>query len=1605
MYNRQHVQQTFPPPAREPKAYDPTAYAEYMQLPPLADNQPLTSATYIPDGGTWGLGVANPPVEPYRVQGHRPYGYDNFVDYNNWAGNATHQPPPPTSHPQLQQIQALQQQAQTVYPPPTPTSTSRQKTVMLPPAKEREEYQSSPAQDQPKSQFMQPVSNPANQSAGVRDHSADIPASPQELLWPLERVQAWLQTHSFSKEWQAAFRHLNVHGALFLDIGRSGGQRNIGFMPQTVLPQVARECTSTGMVWDQSKEREEGRRLRRLVRDVINSGSANTPSSSTAMSLRQGNRRESSHFLTSAGTESTVENSPDLQRPHGNSFGSTPVTADATTDDSPARAAPMAPPRPVSMNQPRAHTFDTSVSEAMRNNINELRTTLSRDALGGPSDTSKRHSPSASGEVSAPPSRGYANSPQHSPHLSTAKPVLSSANRYYNPSSHSRAASSETSIARQTGNSSPAPGRQSEPQKPDLDSPFPKPPPDEKRRNATDSSRPTVDNRGSVEAGLASARDYKRGFLDKFRKKRDDHPSPEEERSPASPYPALQSDTALPTKYLSAEPKASGDLVARSAVDRKFIFVTPDGWNYRLVDLTDVESADQMRTVICFNLGMDVADKSSISIHFTTPGQQEHEEVLDDNALLDARKNTGDAMGSLKLFVRASGGANGILESAGLGLQLAQSPPPYRASPYDPNNTQLNSASDEKDLSNLPEDERRAALRARAEEHRKETERKRNAFLEARKSKLTDSKGIHDFDGSRTASPRPTSPDSAEQERKADVLVPMRKPPPVPEPTTTLRKADSLKKSGIAASAIRLSWPHRKDEPWKRSSSGSIAEEENSKPHAGGIAGALIGAGMAARAFGTSASPPVSGSNAPKSRPSQIEQPKAQRPTRALAEVNVDQLSTGAAARSVSPRSPFTASKGGQMFKIPSYNMEGSELDRNEDEDTLRASQQPLLKLDIPLNPSVKNVKRIESFDSMASPGTSPATTQPTRQRLNRHSTKRGPSFELPEKQVDFQPSPAMVSEDSDDSDEGLFAVPLRKQQQQPPKSGISKTPASAQTPRARVPVDEPAERSPNRPELRLKTSRPNVQFASPQAEMATREAAVMGPTSASSKQSAESPEDPNLRRGSQTFSSEMWANRPPAEGIVEHLDEFFPHVDLDQTVIEEKGEHAETSPASTQPSTLSTKASSQDLAGSTRSITPLSSADGAELSGRDDTGSSGAPMGVAQRSMRKFGGLGRTKSIRDVVKHNYNMQSGVQHLPSTSSYASSRGSGQTIPAPLHRVSMLKNEGGMVRRKSTKMFGAKIEQVKPQRGSRLITNLETIPQDTIPKENIHHAHARTPERQPTFKWMQGQMIGKGTFGKVYLGMNTTTGELLAVKQVEVKSDAPNTDPSKIREMVKALDIEIDTMKDLDHVNIVQYLGCERKEYSISIFLEYISGGSVGSCLRKHGKFEESVVSSLTRQTLNGLSYLHSEGILHRDLKADNILLDLDGTCKISDFGISKRSANPYNNDITNSMQGSVFWMAPEVIRAQSQPGGSLSQADDTDPSAVMNKGYSAKVDIWSLGCVVLEMFAGRRPWSKEEVIGAIYKLGSLNQAPPIPDDVSSVIGPAALSFMYDCFTM
>ncbi|KAF7975173.1 hypothetical protein HWV62_10365 [Athelia sp. TMB] len=274
--------------------------------------------------------------------------------------------------------------------------------------------------------------------------------------------------------------------------------------------------------------------------------------------------------------------------------------------------------------------------------------------------------------------------------------------------------------------------------------------------------------------------------------------------------------------------------------------------------------------------------------------------------------------------------------------------------------------------------------------------------------------------------------------------------------------------------------------------------------------------------------------------------------------------------------------------------------------------------------------------------------------------------------------------------------------------------------------------------------------------------------------------------------------------------------------------------------------------------------------------------------------------------------------------------------------------------------------------------------------------------RPIFKWVRGELIGKGTYGRVYLALNTTTGEMIAVKQVEIPKASSDKAGTKQAGFVKAFKSESGTLEELDHPNVVQYLGFEETPNFLSIFMEYVPGGSISSCLAKHGKFEEEVTKSFAEQILTGLEYLHSKNILHRDLRADNILVDKSGVCKIADFGISKRTDDINEVGELAEMKGSVFWMAPEVI--------------DTP-----EKGYDKKVDIWSVGCVVLEMWAGKWPWTSDEAIAAILKvcggrllltvqlimdclqLHKSKLPPPIPDDV--ILSPMAHNFKNLCFAI
>ncbi|KAI0128388.1 STE/STE11 protein kinase [Xylariales sp. AK1849] len=253
------------------------------------------------------------------------------------------------------------------------------------------------------------------------------------------------------------------------------------------------------------------------------------------------------------------------------------------------------------------------------------------------------------------------------------------------------------------------------------------------------------------------------------------------------------------------------------------------------------------------------------------------------------------------------------------------------------------------------------------------------------------------------------------------------------------------------------------------------------------------------------------------------------------------------------------------------------------------------------------------------------------------------------------------------------------------------------------------------------------------------------------------------------------------------------------------------------------------------------------------------------------------------------------------------------------------------------------------------------------------------------KWMKGALIGQGSFGCVYLALHAVTGELLAVKQVETPSpNATSQNDSRKKSMIEALKREISLLRDLRHANIVQYLGCSSSTEYLNIFLEYVPGGSVQTMLNSYGALPEPLVRSFVRQILNGLSYLHNRDIIHRDIKGANILVDNKGTIKISDFGISKKleatnilnGAN--NNKNRPSLQGSVFWMAPEVVKQTS---------------------YTRKADIWSLGCLVVEMMTGTHPFPDCSQLQAIFKIGGGKAAPTIPESAS----PEAVTFLAQTF--
>lgn len=278
----------------------------------------------------------------------------------------------------------------------------------------------------------------------------------------------------------------------------------------------------------------------------------------------------------------------------------------------------------------------------------------------------------------------------------------------------------------------------------------------------------------------------------------------------------------------------------------------------------------------------------------------------------------------------------------------------------------------------------------------------------------------------------------------------------------------------------------------------------------------------------------------------------------------------------------------------------------------------------------------------------------------------------------------------------------------------------------------------------------------------------------------------------------------------------------------------------------------------------------------------------------------------------------------------------------------------------------------------------------------------------TIRWQQGQFIGGGTFGTVYLAVNLDSGGLMAVKEIRFQ------DISSTPSLYQQIKDEMEVMSMLSHPNIVEYYGIEVHRDRVYIFEEYCQGGSLAALL-EHGRIEdETVIQVYTLQMLEGLIYLHSQGIIHRDIKPDNILLDHMGVLKYVDFGAAKilaKNSRTIQRSRKTGGLGNIGMIAQGIEGGkQGGPAGAMASLQGTPMymSPEVIKGNAdvpqSAADIWSLGCVVLEFATGKRPWSNFDNEWAImFHIGMAEQHPALPDP--SQLSPLGIEFIRQCLTI
>ncbi|KAG9050644.1 hypothetical protein FS837_003744 [Tulasnella sp. UAMH 9824] len=260
----------------------------------------------------------------------------------------------------------------------------------------------------------------------------------------------------------------------------------------------------------------------------------------------------------------------------------------------------------------------------------------------------------------------------------------------------------------------------------------------------------------------------------------------------------------------------------------------------------------------------------------------------------------------------------------------------------------------------------------------------------------------------------------------------------------------------------------------------------------------------------------------------------------------------------------------------------------------------------------------------------------------------------------------------------------------------------------------------------------------------------------------------------------------------------------------------------------------------------------------------------------------------------------------------------------------------------------------------------------------------TTELPAPFRWVQGDKIGTdpdSPFYLIYRVVDTSLAKMAVVKQIRVPSEDPSEEGfAKKRRDFGAIKNEWNILSSVEHANIVECYGAEQTAefFNMSVLFLSLKNSKfvLMKVLNRFGAFEENLTKSFTRDVFAGLAYLRSQSIVHLAIASKNILVHLEGVCKIGGFTEAAKivsesvsaSSDPVQAERDGRSEGHLCYAAPELY----------------DPA---RRRCSAKADIWSVGCVVFEMLSGQRPWAETELGTVMTNLRAEKQAPPIPGDL------------------